>query len=217
MQLINNDYRNTLHSIIALDILEKKTNLEELIRSKHSKIQIIYNLIKDKKKEYFLYFANIYNSKCAYCGLDVDIFPLVFFEIDHFISEDSFPKTLKGRSNAGKIENLVLACYYCNRGKGNFKIEKEYKNILNPDNSSIAKVFIRDKNYNIIINPNYNRDPVINNFYKKLFLNHEFRRLDYLLMMLNDLINHTKDDKLIGLLSSIFHNLLKRRNKIIPD
>ena len=217
MLLRNNDYRSTANSAFAPDISEKKNNLDAIIRSKHTKAKIMYNIVKDRSKEYFPKFTSIYNEKCAYCGLPIGIFPITLFEVDHFTCEDSFPKNTEGRSLAGKIENLVLTCYHCNRGKSNFRIENKYKYILNPDNASIANVFVRDKDYSIKIHKDYTLDPVVNNFYTKLLLNHEFRRLDYLLMNISDMIDNKQNTELADILAQKFHELLKKRNKIIPD
>lgn len=52
------------------------------------------------------------------------------FEVDHFGCEDAFSDGTTGRSEDGKVSNLVLSCYSCNRVKGKLVNAGEYKNDL---------------------------------------------------------------------------------------
>lgn len=58
----------------------------------------------------------IFNRKCAYCGVDVDFFNL---EFDHFI-----PISKGGKTEVG---NMIPSCAMCNRGAGG-KFNKEPEN-----------------------------------------------------------------------------------------
>ena len=126
---MENDYRNTMFCPKLEDINNKKEKLNEEITKEHTRAKIIYNQIKDKDNVYKVKFMKIYNYKCSYCGNSIDNISSNLLEIDHYICESSF----KSKEVAGKIENLVLACYDCNRAKSNFLIKNKYKDILNPD------------------------------------------------------------------------------------
>ncbi len=188
------DYRSTKLSKFD-DIISRKKELEETLKKQNPRTQIMYNRVKDKKKD-FMKFAEVYNRKCAYCGVSIYIIDIHLFEVDHFICESSFPTTTEGRAEAGEISNLVLACHTCNRGKSDFLIKKSHQDILNPDNSSISRVFFRDENYYIKIHQKYITDPVVRDFYEKLVLGSEFRRLDYLLMEMRDLLSQHNSELL---------------------
>lgn len=53
MLLRNNDYRSTANSAFAPDISEKKNNLDAIIRSKHTKAKIMYNIVRIGAKNIF--------------------------------------------------------------------------------------------------------------------------------------------------------------------
>lgn len=211
---INNDYRNTINSPVLSDVADKKNNLEAKIRAEHPRANIMYNLIKDKQGDYFDIFSKIYNCKCAYCGVLIGITDVRLFEIDHFICESSFPCSTEGKSEAGKVSNLILACYSCNRGKGNLLIDEDYQKILNPDDNSIAQVFGRDQDYHIYIRQAYAENQSVVGFYKKLLLGNEFRRIDYLLMEMKDFIftQHISNPVIADKLEQCLAALIMKRN-----
>lgn len=68
--------------------------------------------------------------------------------------------------------------------------------MLNPDNENIAKVFERDRLYNIKIRKEYENNERIKQFYGKLRLGNEFRRLDFLLMNMMELLEILKEEEL---------------------
>ena len=76
----------------------------------------MYNKISDRSTEFNSRFSEIYKCKCAYCGVDMKVLPSTLFEVDHYIAESTFTD----KEKAGKVENLVLACYQCNRSKKDF-------------------------------------------------------------------------------------------------
>lgn len=210
---VNRDYRNTdmCPSFFEVDI--KKKELERRIREKHKKVKIIYYRVNVKKDEYFRNFAEIYNYKCAYCGAVLKFTDIRLFEIDHFICESAFQDNTDGRSEAGKIENLVFSCYSCNRGKGNLHIKDGYLTQLNPDDNSIANIFDRDEAYYIEINDAYSKDVFIQLFYDKLLLGSEARRLDYLLLEMENLKNRLKNSnkELADKLEQCMFTLLQKK------
>lgn len=213
----NNDYRNTEKCPILIDVALKKCELESMIRKEHLRAKIMYNFIHNKQGDYFVPFLKVYNSKCAYCGVRIGIIDIRMFEVDHFICEDAFPDNTAGRSEAGKVSNLVLSCYSCNRGKGKLAIDGKYQEILNPDNGAIANVFMRDDNYYIEIRPQYTGDCIVEDFYDRLLLGSEFRRLDYLLMEIENLISMQRfyNSSITEKLELCFSRLIVKRNKTL--
>lgn len=189
--MTTNDYRNTEYCPKLENVTSKKKTLEDKIKEKHPRQKIIYNKVHVKDTEFNEEFCRIYNRKCAYCGVSMNVIPNKLFEVDHFIAESSFSSEIE----AGKLSNLVLACYQCNRNKGEFLIEGEYIEKLNTDDGKIATVFYRDENYYIRISKDYVGDKTINDFYNKLQLVHQTRRLDYLLDSMYGLYEKIKGTK----------------------
>lgn len=174
---MGNDYRNTEYCSILQDLDSKKKALNDEIRKNHPTVRIIYNKVKENDKCYKVKFMEIYNYKCSYCGNSIDNISSTLFEVDHYICESSFDS----KEIAGRIENLVLACYDCNRSKGSLLIKEGYIDTLNPDLEHIKNVFFRDDHYYIQISEKYKHDDFINQFYEKLKLGYQSRRLDFCL------------------------------------
>lgn len=205
------DYRNTKYKQFNNDILKQKEELNQQIKRKHPRLQIIYNKVNDRNSEFNKEFQKIYNRKCVYCGVNQDIMSSGLFEVDHFICESSFEGNLV---EAGVLSNLVLSCKKCNRAKGDLRWEEQYSSVFEVDSRNIVNVFYRDSDYSIKIQPQYHSDDIVNKFYKKLKLDEEVRRLDYLLMTMNDFYDkYESDDRLTGLLKSI-RLLQKARNTL---
>ena len=83
----------------------------------------------------------------------------------------------------------------CNRGKGKFLIPEECRTLLMPDDNSISQVFLREDDYYIKINEKYINNHIILDFYNRLHLGSELKRLDYLLIKLRSLIRVVKEDE----------------------
>ncbi len=207
------DYRNTEYCPLLENVKEKKQALEEKIKSECPRTKIFYNKIRDRKGAYHEKFAGIYNDKCAYCGVKWGLLPTESFEVDHFVNEASFPDSLEGRAEAGRVKNLVWACISCNHGKKGITLIPPYDDILNPDNGNITKVFWRDKKYNIHVCDTYQNDEMIQKFYKALGLGYEARRLDYLILQLNGKCQSAKSSAQKGQLSEALNLLMQRRNR----
>ncbi|CAM3905501.1 HNH endonuclease [Cohnella lubricantis] len=203
-----NDYRNTEYCPELEQVESKKKALNNEILKNHPGVRIIYNRVKNNNDLYKRKFMEIYNFKCSYCGNSIINISSTLFEIDHFICESSF----KSNEIAGKMENLVLACYDCNRSKGKFLIKQEYVNILNPDLDNIKNVFIRDDSYNIQIANEYKADEYISKFYTKLKLGYQSRRLDYLLMKMDGLCKKYNAMPQTAKLFEILRRLQQKRN-----
>jgi len=96
-------------------------------------------------------------------------------------------------------------------------IDEDHKKTLNPDDGSIARVFVRAEDYYICICPDYAEDQLVIDFYQKLLLGSEFRRLDYLLLEMKNFIstqrisNPTVAEKLEQCLGA----LIMKRNKTL--
>lgn len=206
------DYRNTQYCPVFNNIDKKKRELEEIIKSECPRTKITYNKVRDRKGKYHEKFAEIYNKKCAYCGALWELLPVESFEVDHFINEDAFPKSTEGRAEAGRMENLVWSCISCNRGKHEITIQMPYENILNADNGNITNVFFRDEDFNIKICDTYQEDEFIQNFYKKLHLGYESRRLDYLGLQLRGRYLREKDKVKKSQLGHALSILMRKRN-----
>ena len=87
---MKNDYRNTVYGVPKKNIINEKKALEERIKREHPRVKIIYNQINKKDGNYNKQFRNIYNNKCAYCGITTDVISSELFEVDHFICESSY-------------------------------------------------------------------------------------------------------------------------------
>lgn len=202
------DYRNTIYCLELKDIAKNKKCLDDKIKKEHPRAKIIYNQLKNTNSEYKKEFMNIYNYKCSYCGNSIDNLSSTLFEVDHYICESSYTS----KEDAGKIENLVLACYDCNRAKKALIIKDTYKNILNPDLETIKEVFCRDDMYYIRISEKYKNDEFVKKFYNQLKLGYQSRRLDFLLMNIRGLCRVNEGNPKIEKLKSILINLEKKRN-----
>ncbi len=184
-------------------VIEKKEKLLKKLLNDHKKVKNHYNYIKNKQLPYNKEFIEIYNESCVYCGKTFLIKD--DWEIDHFICEKSY----ENKTEAGKIQNLVLSCKTCNRYKLGFFISQNMSKILDIDRNGIANVFYRDKqSFKILINDEYKNDKEIERFYTQLRLDSNLRRLDYLILKLNYYIEitnkPTQRDKLNDILLLLY-------------
>ena len=210
------DYRKTKYCLSFENINLNKNKFLEELKLEFPEIEDIYSKISKNDELYKIKFMKIYNCRCSYCGVSLDILNKRMFEIDHYIYKKS-PK-FKDNNEADKIENLVLSCQYCNRKKRDFSIPDTEYILLYPDGEEIKKVFYRDEQYYIRISNNYSLNQTINKFYKKLKLDAEVRRLDFLLINLLK-FKETYKNKLEGLrifndVCSIIEKLKNKRNII---
>ena len=202
------DYRNTKYCPILMDVAQKKTELKRCIESDHPGIEDMHQYVSKNDGPYKKLFMEIYNNKCAYCGVSLSIIPKRMFEVDHFVHEkaDEFPN----KAAASHMDNLVLGCHFCNRYKREFFIPPEQRDSLHPDLDGIKKSFVRDNHYYIKISETQKNNATINAFYTKAKLGAEIHRLDYLLINAYGLLDklsekpelYLKLDKAIKLLQS---------------
>ena len=206
---MKNDYRNTRYYTKKNNIINEKKRLEDKIRKECPRTQIIYNQISQKEKEYNKLFREIYNNKCAYCGITTDVISSELLEIDHFICESSFKEN---KIKAGEINNLVLSCKKCNRAKSDFKWEEEYTSKFSVDDGNITELFYRDKDYSIKVEGDFISDTNICSFYKTLKFSDEVRRLDFLLMNLYGFYKKHINEDVSGKISKCIILLQQKRN-----
>ena len=173
-----NDYRCTRYCKSLAGIEDRKDLVKKLVKKDHPRAIDMHNYVSVNGSTHKNEFMKAYNYKCSYCGVSLDIIPSIMFEVDHFINEASFPT----KAAAGYMENLVLACYDCNRKKSSFTITPDSRDDIYPDKEEIIESFIRDENYYIKISPNKQKNMTVVNFYNELNMGNELHRLDYLLM-----------------------------------
>lgn len=205
---MQSDYRMVSNKYEFSNVILEKNGLLELITAEHPKTRNFYNSISNKKEGYFKNFAEIYNHKCAYCGVKAgELKELSDYEIDHIICESSY----EDKCEAGRIDNLTFSCKFCNRKKRDFLINVKK---LHPD-TEIHKNYFRDDLFNIKINNNKNTDSDIVDFYKKLEFDNEIRRLDFLLMQMIELKNTLDEGIIRSKLQDSIDILRKKRNLIV--
>ena len=188
---MSDDYRNTKYCPALTDIIPKKEKVKQSILIDHPKATDMHTYISNNTLCYKKLFIEAYNGKCPYCGVSLELIGWKQFEIDHFIPKESHRFATKGQ--AGYIENLVLACYDCNRSKSSLEIADKDLNKVNPDGKGICKSFVRDENYYIRISKDFLTDLSVNFFYNKLGLDRQIHRLDYLLMNMRGLRDQLKN------------------------
>lgn len=98
------DYRRTKYCPELVDIQDKKKKLERKIKDAHPRAQDMHTYISDNSDVFKSMFIQVYNGKCAYCGVSVDLLQKNIFEIDHFLYEKSSRFTSK--KEAGYMGNL---------------------------------------------------------------------------------------------------------------
>ncbi len=204
-----NDYRATKYCPPIVELKEKKQGVADKIKTAHPKAKDMHTYIRVNDDIYKLEFMEAYNFKCAYCGASIDLMPKEMFEIDHFLYAKSFSK----KSEAGYIENLVLACHSCNHQKSDFSIPEVDRELLHPDVDKILQTFERDDQYYITIATDKSSNETINGFYKLLGLDGEIHRLDFLLMNMIGLQRRVKDnDEIYSALGQAIDLLRVKRN-----
>lgn len=179
------DYRNTEYCKPLGDVTSRKNNVVKLIKADHPKARDMHAYISKNEGPYKGEFIKAYNGKCAYCGVSIDIVPRRYFEIDHFIYQESPRFTRK--ADAGYIDNLVLACHRCNHAKSDLEFPDSVHKYLHPDQSDFITTFIRDEDYYIRISESKKDDPATVKFYNQLEFGSDIHRLDYLLLNMRGL------------------------------
>ena len=205
------DYRNTKYCPVLENIEDKKNEVEVMVKEDYPDAVDMHAYISQNNKKYKREFMKIYNCKCSYCGISIDLISKNSFEIDHYLYEKSTRFTSK--KYAGYIKNLVLACHDCNHKKSSYDISDGDYNILYPDGDDIRKSFCRDDMFYIKISEEMNGNRTVEDFYGQLQLDSEIHRLDYLLMNLIGVQSKHKDNNdLYAEIGKIKDFLIKKRN-----
>ena len=205
------DYRNTKYCTPLCDLESKKDKVRLAVLKEHPKAKDMHVYISKNDLDFKRQFVEAYNGKCSYCGVSIDIIGWKQFEIDHFIPKESV--RFKSKADAGYIQNLVLACYDCNRSKSDFELPDKDINKVNPDKAEISNVFIRDDDYYIRINNDYLKDEAVCSFYSKIGLENQIHRLDYLLLNMRGLRDSLKDKPEIYILLNEAIELIMKKRK----
>lgn len=207
---MSDDYRNTKYCPTLSDLIGKKERVKQAILCEHPRVKDLHPYISKNSLCFKQQFIEAYNGKCPYCGVHCDIIGWRQFEIDHFIPQKSSRFTTKAQ--AGKIENLVLACYDCNRSKSDIELADEDYYKVNPDGSDICKSFVRDEDYYIRISKDFSADEAVKRFYSQLGLGRQIHRIDYLLMNMRGLRDKIKHNhSLYVQLNEAIELLMKKR------
>lgn len=143
-------YRNafTKYCPKLSDLKEKKEKVKEAVLQEHPRAKDIHTYISDNRSCYKQQFVAAYNGKCPYCGVTLAIIGWKQFEIDHFIPKDS--SRFSSKAQAGSIENLVLACYDCNRSKSSLELSEEDLYKVDPDGPDICNTFTQGRYLNTV-------------------------------------------------------------------
>jgi len=183
------DYRNTKYCSCLDSIKTDKMIFGNKIHKEHPRVKDLHAQISPNACKYKTEFIKMYNGKCAYCGVSIQLIPRRMFEIDHYIPVTS--RRFRSRACAGFMDNLILSCHTCNHNKGDFEVPDYLLDQLHPDNPGIKKSFFRDDLFYIRVVP---EQPVeVTEFYNKLNLGRETNRIDYLLMCMLGLYSRIED------------------------
>lgn len=188
---MTDDYRNTKYCPVLSELADKKNKVKQEVLKDHPRATDMHTYISKNSPRFKKLFVEAYNGKCAYCGVPLSIIGWKQFEIDHFIPKES--TRFKTKSQAGYIENLVLACFDCNRSKSNLELSDSDCYKVNPDGPDICNSFVRDEDYYIRISEDFLGDESVKLFYEKLGLEKQIHRLDYLLINMRGLRDQLRD------------------------
>lgn len=208
---MSNDYRNTMYCPELEDLADKKLKVVNMIKKQYPRARDMHAYISKNDYQYKMEFMKAYNCKCGYCGVAISIVPKEMFEIDHYIYEKS-KKFCGKKAAAGFIENLLLACHYCNHKKGSFEIPDKDMQYLYPD-GTIMDTFKRDEKYYIRIADTFIENKTVVKFYEQVRLGSEIHRIDFLLMNMIGLLDKTdSNSKTYNELGKIIEKLRIKRN-----
>lgn len=210
---MTDDYRYTEYCKPHKDFPLEKEKVVTLFKQLHPKAIDMHTYISDNHSPLKDAFLAAYNYKCAYCGVSIDIISKQDFEVDHFIHRTA--SRFKTKMEAGYIENLVLSCHRCNHAKGDLEFPDFAHEYLHPDKPGIKNTFVRDDAYYIRISEEKKDNPVVNTFYKKLDLQNDVHRLDYLLLNMRGLRQNINENGPMQKLFSDAIDLLQRKRNLI--
>lgn len=210
---MEDDYRNTEYCTPLGDVKSRKEKVADAVKRDHQRVKDLHEWISKNDDIYKRAFIEAYNGKCAYCGVSIDIIPQKYFEIDHVIYKKD--PQFKTKVDAGKIDNLVLACHRCNRAKASYRISDTAREYLHPDMPGITATFIRDEDFYIRISDSKKDDRQAKEFYEQLKFSADVCRLDHLLLNMRGLRAQIgKSSSAHKYLSDAIDLLQKKRNLV---
>ncbi|MCY7961516.1 HNH endonuclease [Bacillus inaquosorum] len=208
------DYRNTSYKQFDFTINDKKIKFIKDFKLDYPKAWKIYDYINKKGQLFNLKFRAIYHDKCAYCGISTQVINASNFEVDHFIPKSVLESELRfDKRDIHGINNLVNSCQMCNRGKLDFLCDIENLETLHPDNNRLPLIFNRKSDFSIVINKEYENNNIIKDFYNKLKLNNQLRRLDYLLMEMKDFCERHEGAPIINEIQKLILKIESKRRR----
>ncbi|MFS0673659.1 HNH endonuclease [Ornithinibacillus sp. 179-J 7C1 HS] len=208
-----NDYRNTSYKVYDYTLGKKKLDFMDDFKSIHPRAWNIYSYVNKNGEGFNIKFRNLYHDKCVYCGISTQVINSSNFEVDHFIPKTVLDLKLEyDKKDIHGIDNLVNSCKMCNRGKKDFLCDSEELENLHPDNNKLPFIFYRNKDLSIEVSSDYNRDTV-KDFYTKLKLDNQLRRLDYLLMEMKDFCDRYEGAPIINEIHRLILKIESKRRK----
>lgn len=208
------DYRNTSYIQHNFTIGNKKLEFINEFRLNHPKAWNIYRYVSRKRTPFNLLFRKIYHEKCVYCGISTQVINSTNFEVDHFVPKSVLESdTEYEKKDIHGITNLVNSCQMCNRGKLDFLCDVDSLDVLHPDNNKLPIIFYRKSDFTIKINNEYENNPDVKNFYNKLNLNNQLRRLDYLLMEMKDFCDRYEGAPIIDEIQKLIFEIESNRRR----
>ena len=203
------DYRCTPYGPSFDNVPGKKDEFKDAMSKKHRRAKNWYRIVNPRGSSEHKAFAGIYGYKCAYCGTSVKIIPAQLFDVDHIRPQAD--KSISAEE-INALDNLVLACHDCNNGKSDYWFS-DLSGKWSPDGMGIAQIFVRDDSYTIHISEGFDNDDNVCELYRVLKLGEQYRRLDYLLMMMKGYIDTLPEGSKKRLtLTDICNRLHEKRN-----
>lgn len=208
------DYRNTSFVYYDFSLGSKKSDFIKKFKIQYPRVRNVHSTIKKRENIYNIEFRKIYHEKCAYCGISTQVIDSSRFEVDHVIPASILKQNLGYTyEQINGIDNLVNSCQMCNRGKTNFFCDESNYMLLHPDNNHLPKIFERKEDYSIEISTEYANNAIIKEFYIKLKLNNQLRRLDYLLMEMKDFCDKHEGEVIINEIQKLIIKIENKRRR----
>lgn len=216
----SDDYRQTDYAQ-SYDITNRKEALKAQIRKKHPKSSSDYTLL-GCEIGYLKDLASVYNRRCAYCGLPIEVVSDTGFEMDHIICKDACTNGGAVVEQGGhSVDNLAYACHNCNSKKRAFVMIGKLWEMLSPDRG-LGATFTRKEDYSIVLSNKAIGDPGIELFYSKMRFASQLRRVDYLLAEMMDFKRHLekrqhqdgKIQRIVEILAKAILSVMEKRNTL---
>ena len=200
MWINSKDYRLTYSESFS-DLSSDLSNLKNKMVTEHPRMKNFYLNIKNCKA-YKKDFLSAFKYRCCYCGKDLDACDV---EIDHICSPDDGPQN--------NFDNLAPACNSCNGSKSNIVKDALFANKIHPV-TNIQNCFTRNSDLTVLIAPAYTSDQFVQSFYERLNLGSQIKRLDFLVLCLDDISKRILDRDIKNEIICIKDFLSKKKRKM---